>query len=161
MSTWLVKGIVATCGLIATVFSFDVRAHAECRSALESPEWPGIARSIGSLQLCEQIPAGPNHTARFQVISVDTCSFPSGVDSVTAKALLTCEPGADSLFQMPSLDSEVMATVTLDPTSCKIVDTDLQISGEIGALLAGLEDTQQTARDWAQSQLSGLCALQR
>jgi hypothetical protein len=153
--------IVAFCIFMAAALSFDGPAHAECRSALTSPEWPGIARSIDALELCEQIPVGPNQTARFQVISVDTCSFPSGIDSVTARALLTCEFGADSVFQMPSLDSEVIATVTLDTKACQVLDSDLQINGELSALLSGLENIQQTARDWAQTQLSRRCALQR
>ncbi|WP_426232084.1 hypothetical protein [Pararhizobium sp. DWP3-4] len=161
MKNWLSNRACAPRIFAAATFSFAVPAQAECRSALNNPEWPRIAHSVAALQLCEQIPVGPNHTARFQVISVDMCSFPSGIDSVTARALLTCESGADSLIQIPSLDSEVLATVTFDTKACRLVDSDLQISGEIGALMSGLEDTQQTARAWAQSELSHLCALQR
>ncbi len=161
MRNWLSTGTFAPCIFTAATFSFAVPAQAECRSALNNPEWPRIARSVAALQLCEQIPVGPNHTARFQVISVDMCSFPSGIDSVTARALLTCEFSADSLIPMPSVDSEVTATVTFDTKACRLLDSDLQISGEIGALLSGLEDTQKIARGWAQSQLSHLCALLR
>ncbi len=159
MSIRLAMRIVASS--IFTASAFAAPAEAECRSALDSSELPTIARSIATLQLCEQIPIGPNQTARFEVSSVERCTFPSGVDSLTARALLTCAPGDDALIQMPSLDSEIMATVTLDTKACRIVDSDLQISGELGALLSGLEDTQQIARDWALSQLSALCALRR
>ncbi|KQV33007.1 hypothetical protein ASC96_30615 [Rhizobium sp. Root1204] len=161
MRNWHSNGTIAPCIFIAATCSFAVPAKAECRSALNNPEWPGIARSVAALQLCEQIPVGPNHTAKFQLISADMCSFPSGIRSVTARALLTCEFGADSLIQMPSVDSEVTATMTFDTEGCLLVGSDLQISGEIGALLSGLEGTQSTARGWAQSQLSRLCALLR
>ena len=134
-------------------------ASADCRSVLNSPEWPGIARTIASAQLCEQLPLGPNHTARFEVLSVDICSLSSSASSVVAKALLTCESSSDALFQTPPLDGEVVATVTLDIGACRITDANIQISGEIGALLSGLQETQQFARDWAQSQLSSLCRL--
>ncbi|NLS07946.1 hypothetical protein HGP14_32485 [Rhizobium sp. P32RR-XVIII] len=143
----------------AISFLSFVPALAECRSALNSPEWPQIARAIGSAQLCEQLPLGPNHTARFQVMSVDICSLPNGASSLVAKALLTCESSSDSLFQTPPLEGEVVATVTLDIGACRITDANIQISGELGALLSGLEETQQFARDWAQSQLTRLCRL--
>jgi hypothetical protein len=161
MRNWHSNGTIAPCIFIAATFSFAVPAKAECRSALNNPEWPGIAGSVAALQLCEQIPVGPNHTARFQLISVDMCSFPSGIHSVAARALLTYESSADSLIQMPSVDSEVTATMTFDTKACLLVNSDLQISGEIGALMSGLEDMQEIARGWAQSQLSHLCALLR
>jgi hypothetical protein len=134
-------------------------AMAECRSALSSPEWPRVAKAISSAQLCEQLPLGPNHTARFDVLSVDICSLPSGASSVAAKALLTCESSSDALFQTPPLEGEVVASVMLDIGACRITDANIQISGEIGALLSGLQETQQFARDWAQSRLSSLCRL--
>ncbi|APO79335.1 hypothetical protein AM571_PC01604 (plasmid) [Rhizobium etli 8C-3] len=151
----------ACCLAIAISFSSYAPVSADCRSALDSPEWPRIARSIASLQLCEQIPVGPNQTARFQVESVDFCSVSNGVSSVTARALLTCEAEPEALFQTPPLDSQVVATITLDTVECRIRDTNLEISGEIGALLSGLTETQEIARNWAQSQLSLLCAMYR
>jgi hypothetical protein len=148
---------------IAAAISFWSYApvSADCLSALDTPEWPRIAKSIAALQLCEQIPVGPNQTARFQVESVDFCSVSSGVSSVTARALLTCEADSEALFQTPPLDSQVVATITLDTVECRIRDTNLEICGECGALLSGLTETQQIARDWAQSQLSLLCAMYR
>ncbi len=97
----------------------------------------------------------------FRWSSVDFCSVSSSVSSVTARALLTCEADSEALFQTPPLDSQVVATITLDTVECRIRDTNLEISGEIGVLLSGLTETQQIARDWAQSQLSLLCAMYR
>ncbi|MBB4273249.1 hypothetical protein GGE12_001003 [Rhizobium mongolense] len=151
----------ACCVAAAISFWSYAPVSADCRSALNTPEWPRIARSIAALQLCEQIPVGPNQTAGFQVESVDFCSVSSSVSSVTARALLTCEADSEALFQTPPLDSQVVATITLDTVECRIKDTNLEISGEIGALLSGLTETQQIARDWAQSQLSLLCAMYR
>jgi hypothetical protein len=161
MSTSLGKGLRALSIPFAVAVLFDAPAFAECRSPLNHPEWPAIARSIATLQLCEQIPIGPNQTASFKLASVEICSFPSGVSTLSARALLTCVSDSEDLIQLPQLDSEVLATVSLDTAACRILDSDIQINGEIGALLSGLENTRQTARDWAQSQLSRLCALQR
>ncbi|MBX5193332.1 hypothetical protein HJB86_31320 [Rhizobium sp. NZLR3b] len=161
MSKSLGNGIKALCIPFAVAVLFHAPAFAECRSPLDRPEWPAIARSIATLQLCEQIPIGPNQTARFQLVSVKICTFPSGVSTLSARAVLTCESGSEDLIQLPQLDSDVLATVSLDTAACRILDSDIQISGEIGGLLSGLENTQQTARDWAQSQLSLLCALQQ
>ncbi|TCU20507.1 hypothetical protein EV132_101574 [Rhizobium sullae] len=152
----------SACCISAAIFFWSYApVSADCRSALNSPEWPSIARSIATLQLCEQIPIGPNQTVRFQVESVDFCPVSSGVSSVTARALLTCEANSEALFQTPPIDSLVVATVTLDTVACRIRDTNLEISGEIGVLLSGLAETQQIARDWAQSQLSLLCRMYR
>jgi hypothetical protein len=151
----------AVCMLSATMFSLAGTAHADCRSALNTPNWSQIARSVSTLQLCEQIPVGPNQTARFDIVSLDTCSFPNNVVSFTAKAILTCQSGQDSFVQMPSVDSEVTVAATLDMAACRIISSDLKVSGEIGAILSSLEDVQAAARNWAQSNLSRLCAMQR
>ncbi|WP_455271701.1 hypothetical protein [Rhizobium herbae] len=153
--------IKATCILTAATLWFYAPAFADCWSALDSPEWPRIAQSVAAIQLCEQIPVGPYGTASIQVESFDFCSVSNSVATVSARAQLTCESGSDALIQMPPLDGEIVAIVALDTAACSIGDTDLQISGEIGALLSGLEETQQIARDWAQSQLALLCGLHR
>lgn len=153
--------IKATCIVTAVTLWFYVPASAECWSALDSPEWPRIAQSVAAMQLCEQLPVGPYGTASIQVESFDFCSVSSSVATVSARAQLTCESGSDALIQTPPLDGEIVATVSLDTAACSISDTGLQISGEIGSLLAGLEETQQIARDWAQSHLSLLCSLHR
>jgi hypothetical protein len=150
----------AVCMLSATMFSLAGMAHADCRSALNTPNWSQIARSVSTLQLCEQIPVGPNQTARFDIVSLDTCSFPNNV-SVTAKAMLTCQSGQGSFLQMPSVDSEVTVAATLDMAACRLISSDIKVSGEIGAILSSLEDVQAAARNWAQSNLSRLCAMQR
>jgi hypothetical protein len=134
-------------------------ASAACMSAMSTPQWPQIARSLRSAQLCEQIPIGPNHTAAFQVISVDVCSSAQGMSSIVARALLTCEAGSDSIVPLPPLEGEVVATVMLDARACMIRDANVQVSGDLGMVLSGLEETQQFARQWAQTQLSTLCRL--
>ncbi|WP_156384906.1 hypothetical protein [Rhizobium sp. Leaf453] len=153
--------IKATCILTAATSWFYAPASADCWSALDSPEWPRIAQSVAAIQLCEQIPVGPYGTASVQVESFEFCSVSNSVATVSARAQLTCEFGSDALIQMPPLDGEIVAIVALDTTACSVGDNDLQISGEIGALLSGLEETQQVARDWAQSQLALLCSLDR
>jgi hypothetical protein len=60
---------------------------------------------------------------------------------------------------MDPVDGKVTVTVSLDPAACKITDAHLDIDGEMGGLLSGLSDTQDFARNWAQSQLSRLCRL--
>jgi hypothetical protein len=132
---------------------------AACISAMNTPQWPTIARSIRTVQLCEQIPVGPNHTARFQIVSLDACQAAPGVSSIVARALLTCESGSDSILPLPPFEGEVTAAITLDTNTCMIRDTNVQISGDLGMLLSGLNETQQFARDWAQTQLSSLCRL--
>jgi hypothetical protein len=134
-------------------------AWAGCRSAAGSPEWPGIARAMASAQLCEQLPMGPNHTGSFKVLSADVCSNGNGLSSIRATALVTCETGPDALFQTPSIESEVVATASVDVGACRITDADIEIAGELGSLLSGFSDTRGLARDWAQSQLSRLCRL--
>ncbi|MDM9620827.1 hypothetical protein QTL94_10740 [Rhizobium sp. S96] len=134
-------------------------AWAACKSATESPEWPAVAKAISTARLCEQLPVGPNRTSSFKVLSADVCAEDNGLASVRATALLTCETGNDSLFQMDPVDGKVTVTVSLDPAACKITDAHLDIDGEMGGLLSGLSDTQDFARNWAQSQLSRLCRL--
>ncbi len=132
---------------------------AACVSATTSPQWPEIARAISTAQLCEQLPVGPNRTSSFRVLSADVCTMDNGLASVRISALLTCESGEGSLFQMGPMESRVVATVSLDAEACRITDTHLEIDGEIGSLLSGLPDTQDFAHRWAQSQLSRLCLL--
>jgi hypothetical protein len=61
---------------------------------------------------------------------------------------------------MPPIEGEVVATVSLDVGACRITDTRIEIDGAIGSLLSVLPDTQDFARNWAQTQLSRLCRLQ-
>ncbi|MBB3317374.1 hypothetical protein FHT77_003256 [Rhizobium sp. BK181] len=137
-----------------------VPAWAGCKSAMSSPQWPEVARAISTAQLCEQLPVGPNRTSGFKVVSADVCSTGANLASVKATALLTCETGDNALFQMAPVEGKVVATVSLDVGACKITDTHVEIDGEIGSLLSELPDTQDFARNWAQSQLSRLCQLQ-
>jgi hypothetical protein len=153
--------IKAACIVAAATLWHYAPASADCWSILDSPEWPRIAQSVAALQLCEQIPVGPYETASIQVESFDFCSVSSSSATVSARAQLTCGSGSEALIQMPPLDGEIVATVALDTAACSISDTDLQISGEIGSLLTGFEETQQIALNWAQSQLSLLCSLHR
>jgi hypothetical protein len=134
-------------------------AWAGCKSAMDSPEWPNVARAISTAQLCEQLPMGPNRTSGFRVLSADICSSGDGRASIRTTALLTCETGDDALFQMAPVEGKVIATVSLDVGACRITDTRIEIEGEIGSLLSGLPDTQDFGRNWAQSQLSHLCQL--
>lgn len=143
-------------GLFALTFA---PAWANCRSATSSPEWPYVARSVAEAQLCEQLPVGPNHTRSVKIVSADVCSDGGGVSTVKATALLTCESDPDSLFQTPPLEGDVVAVVSLDMSACRIKDSRIEIGGDIGTLLSGLQDTQDFARNWAQSQLSRLCNL--
>jgi hypothetical protein len=150
---------IAVC-VSAGLFAMSLApAWAACRSATESPEWPGIARAMASAQLCEQLPVGPNHTSSFKVLSADVCSNGDGLSSIRATALVSCETGPDALFQTPAIESEVVATASVDIGACRITDADIEIGGELGSLLSGLSDTRGLARDWAQSQLSRLCRL--
>lgn len=134
-------------------------AWANCRSATSSPEWPYVARSVAEAQLCEQLPVGPNRTRSLKVLSADVCSDGGAISTVKATALLTCESDPDSLFHTPPLEGEVVAIVSLDVGACRITDSRIEIGGDIGTLLSGLQDTQDVARNWAQSQLSRLCHL--
>ena len=136
-----------------------VPAWAGCKSAMSSPEWPDVARAISTAQLCEQLPVGPNRTSSFKVVSADVCSTGDSLASIRATALLTCETGDNSLFQMAPVEGKVVATVALDVGACRITDTHLEIDGEIGSLLSALPDTQDFGRNWSQSQLSHLCQL--
>lgn len=134
-------------------------AWANCRSATSSPEWPYVVRSVAEAQLCEQLPVGPNRTRSLKVLSADLCSDGDGISTVRATALLTCESDPDSFFQTPPLEGDVVAVVSLDAGACRIMDSRIEIGGDIGSLLSGLQDTQEFARNWAQSQLSRLCQL--
>lgn len=151
--------IGAICFSVAAfLLAFDPLLAA-CISAMNTPQWPSIVKSVRTVQLCEQIPVGPNHTARFQIMSLDACQVAPGISSIVARALLTCESGADSILPLPPVEGEVTAAITLDTNACMIRDTRVQISGDLGMLLSGLDETQQFARDWAQTQLSSLCRL--
>ncbi|MBY5416096.1 hypothetical protein ACCT03_00095 [Rhizobium johnstonii] len=133
--------------------------EAACWSALKSPEWPQLAASIATIKLCEQLPGGPDRTKKFEVTAVDLCTAANGV-SITAKASLTCGSSSGAFIQTPPLDGRVVATVTLDIGECRIMESNIDISGEVGGLLSSLPQTQQFARSWAQSRLSHLCGLQ-
>ncbi len=150
-------GVVCLSAIASLLASNPLRAA--CISAMNTPQWPSIARSVRTVQLCEQIPVGPNHTARFQIIALDACQSAPGISSIVARALLTCESGSESILPLPPVEGEVTAAITLDTNACIIRETNVQISGDLGMLLSGLGETQQFARDWAQTQLSSLCRL--
>ncbi|MDQ0558989.1 hypothetical protein QO004_000764 [Rhizobium mesoamericanum] len=149
-----IAGIVV--GLLAMSL---VPAWAGCKSAMSSPQWPAVARAISTVGLCEQLPVGPNRTSSFKVMSADVCSTGNSLASIKATAVLTCEAGDNSLFQMAPVEGRVITTVFLDMGACRITDTHIEIDGEIGSLLSELPDTQDVGRSWAQSQLSRLCQL--
>lgn len=132
--------------------------EAACWSALQSPQWPQLAASIATIKLCEQLPGGPDQTKKFDVTAVDLCTAANGV-AITAKASLTCGSSSGAFIQTPPLDGRVVATVTLDIGACRITESNIDISGEVGGLLSSLPQTQQFARAWAQSRLSQLCGL--
>ncbi|WP_157884562.1 hypothetical protein [Neorhizobium galegae] len=118
-----------------------------------------MAESIATIKLCEELPGGPDRTKKFEVTAVDVCTAANGV-SVTAKASLTCEASSGAFFKTPPLDGKVVATVTLDMGACRITESNIEISGEVGGLLSSLPQTQQFARSWAQYRLSRFCGLQ-
>ncbi|WSH19069.1 hypothetical protein U8Q07_14995 [Rhizobium ruizarguesonis] len=133
--------------------------EAACWSALKSPEWPRLAESIATTKRCKQLPGGPDRTKKFEVTAVDLCTAANGV-SITAKASMTCGASSGAFIKTPPMDGRVVATVTLDIGACRITESNIEISGEVGGLLSSLPQTQQFARSWAQSRLSQLCGLQ-
>lgn len=134
-------------------------AWANCTSVMANSEWPAVAHAISNARLCEQLPVGPNRTRSFKVISAEVCRNAGDLTSITAQALLTCETDDSALFQLEPIEGKVTVNVTLDTAACRITDARMDIDNGVGGLLSGLADTQDLARDWAQSQLSRLCRL--
>lgn len=135
-----------------------VPAWAGCKSAMSSPQWPAVARAISTVGLCEQLPVGPNRTSSFKVVSADVCSTGDSLASIKATALLTCEAGDNTLFQMAPVKGKVIATVSLDMGACRITDTHIEIDGEIGSLLSELSDTQDVGRRAGHNRNCHACA---
>jgi hypothetical protein len=130
---------------------------ANCFSLVGRPEWPPIARALSSAQVCEQLPAGPNHTRSFRVQSAELCRGVDENSTMRATAVVTCESPPDALFEMPPMQSEIAVIVSVNERACTITNAQIQIGGELGSVLPGMVDASELARHWTRSQLLQLC----
>jgi hypothetical protein len=130
---------------------------ANCFSLVGRPEWPPIAKALSSAQVCEQLPAGPNHTRSFHVQSAELCRDADQNSILKATAIVTCESPPDALFEMPPMQSEIAVIVSVNERACTITDAQIQIGGELGSLLPGMVDASELERHWTRSQLSQFC----
>lgn len=142
---------------VASILASAGPVLANCFSLVGTPGWPPIMRALSSSQVCEQLPAGPNHTRSFRVQSAELCRNADQNSTLRASAVVTCESPPDALFEMPPMQSEIAVIVSVNERACAITDAQIQIGGELGSLLPGMVDASELARHWTRSQLSQLC----
>ncbi len=152
------KHLFATLFMCAVSLSASiVPGWANCVSLVGRPEWPTIARALSSAKICEQLPAGPNHTQSFHVQSAELCRSADRNASLRATAFVTCESPPDALFNTPPMQAEIAVAVSIDERACRITDAQIQIGGELGSFLSNAVDANELVRQWKQSDLSQLC----
>jgi hypothetical protein len=126
---------------------------APCWSLLQSKFGPEIKRSVDEANPCEKMPGGFDHKDRFEVTAFDLCTAPNGV-IINAQASLACK--SHGILQA-SVSGKLDASVTLDIGACKITDSHIAISGDVGKYLGEIGQMQDVARAFAQKKISEIC----
>jgi hypothetical protein len=127
---------------------------APCWSLLQSKFGPEIKRSVDEANPCEKMPGGFDHKDHFDVTAFDLCTAPNGV-IINAQASLACKSGHGIL--QASVSGKLDASVTLDIGACKITDSHIAISGDVGKYLGEIGQMQELARAFAQKKISEIC----
>jgi hypothetical protein len=141
----------AVLGLVVS----DVAAQpAPCWSLLQSKFGPEIKRSVDEANPCEKMPAGFDHKDHFDVTAFELCTAPNGV-LINAQASLACKSGHGIL--QASVSGKLDASVTVDIGACRITDSHIAISGDVGKYLGEIGQMQDVARAFAQKKMSEIC----
>jgi hypothetical protein len=140
--------------LISTAASAAAQP-APCWSLLQSKFGPEIKRSVDEANPCEKMPGGFNHKDHFDVTAFDLCTAPNGI-VINAQASLACKSGHGII--QASVSGKLDASVTLDIGACKITDSHIAISGDVGKYIGELGQMQDLARAFAQKKISEICA---
>lgn len=144
------RWLVPLClGLIAS----HANAADACWSMLKSPAWPAAKAALVAAKPCRGLKP-LDQTADLNLSQVDFCSAPQGVRIVAAGSL-TCATSPKTFIQARA-NTALAVDATLDIGACTIVDWRLDVSGDIGKLVAE-GSVQQMLRDLAQSELSKFC----
>lgn len=140
--------------LLGFVVSDAAAQSPTCWSLLQSKFGPEIKRSVDEANPCEKMPGGFDHKDRFDVTGFDLCTAPNGV-TINAHASLACKSGHGII--QASVSGKLDASVTLDVGACKITDSHIAISGDVGKYLGELGQMQELARAFAQKKISEIC----
>ena len=140
--------------LMLSVASHAAAQPAPCWSLLQSKFGPEIKRSVDEANPCEKMPGGFDHKDHFDVTAFDLCTAPNGV-LINAQASLACKSGHGIL--QASVSGKLDASVTLDVGACRITDSHIAISGDVGKYLGELGQMQEVARAFAQKKMSEIC----
>jgi hypothetical protein len=137
------------------LFAGNAHAADTCWSVLKSPAWPAMKAALVAAKPCRTLKP-LDQTADLNLTQADVCSAPSGV-RIVAAGDFTCATSPRTFIQAKA-NAKVAVDATLDLGACAIVDSRIDVSGDIGKLV-GNANMQQVLRDLAQEQLTKFCGL--
>lgn len=141
--------------LCLCLFAGNAQAADTCWSVLKSPAWPMAKAALVAAKPCRQLKP-LDQTADLNLTQFDVCSAPQGV-RVVAAGDMTCATSPKTFIQAKA-NAKLALEATLDLGACTIVDSRVNVSGDIGKLI-GDGAMQQVLRDLAQEQLTKFCGL--
>ncbi|MGH0347398.1 hypothetical protein NKY44_26910 [Sinorhizobium meliloti] len=145
---------IMVCGFLTLAVSGPAGAEG-CWSLLESKFGPDVRKAVGDADPCKSLKVGFDVKQKFEITSLDICTHVNGV-TLRTKANVSCRTG-DGAFFKASVGGTLTGQMSLDIGACKVVSSDVQISGALGEILAGIPELQEAARLFAQSKLSEIC----